>query len=572
MAANSSFVGSTAQIKTTELPEISPISNQLLTALKAPESLMLLVSVLAFIGLSFMSDRRGKKGKLATAKFGGYEEKRAARKIALKQIQERKRSSVALYVGTPREVFLGSSDRQTIYLPHAQRGIAVCGGPGSGKTWSVINPALRSAINQGFPIIMYDFKFPSQQGALDGSSQTEQIVGYADRAGYKINFFAPGFKESDVCNPLDFLREPSDAETARQLGTVMNRNFKLLVQDKDDPFFGPAGDQLCEAVFMLAKSSPFPDVMMCQAILSADRLVDRLQSADLDYFIKASFGQLVSVGKSEKTVSSIIGTANNVFTRFMKPSVLAAFCGATTLPLDLEGKQLLVFGLDRERRDVVGPLLATVLHMIVNRNVSKGRNIPLVLALDELPTLYLPALVNWLNENRSDGLVSILGFQNISQLEEVYSKRYKAILGGCGTKAFFNPQETESAKMFSEFLGEEEVHFKQKSHGNSAGKASTNVSEQERTRKLFEPSQFLKLPTGRCILINPGFENKNEAAVPMNQKIKIPATDIADSEVSVKAWPDIRAEYAATSSQKIPTQADLKLRYEAVEKCFPLPA
>ncbi len=455
--------------------------------LKSSNGLMLTGGIAAFAALSVLSNNNKKKAKLATSYFGGHKEKCRARKTALKQIRARKRNAVALYLAKPQSGLL-DRDEQTLYLPDAQRGIAVCGGPGSGKTYSVINPCLRSAIDQGFPMILYDFKYPSQFGELDGSSQTEQIVGYAEKAGYQINFFAPGFKESDVCNPLDFLRSPSDAETARQLGTVMNRNFRMLAQDKEDPFFGPAGDQLCEAVFMLAKSSPFPDVMMCQAILSMDKLVERLQAAHLDYFIKASFGQLISVGKSEKTVSSIVGTANIIFTRFMKPSVLAAFCGKTTLPLDLKGKQLLVFGMDRERRDVVGPLLATVLHMIVNRNVARGRKEPLILSLDEIPTIYLPSIINWLNENRSDGLVSILGFQNIVQLEEVYGKKFKSVLGGCATKAIFNPQEPDSAEMFSKYLGEEEVHFSQKSHGSSGGKGSTNVSEQDRTRKLFEPS------------------------------------------------------------------------------------
>jgi type IV secretory pathway TraG/TraD family ATPase VirD4 len=81
--------------------------------------------------------------------------------------------------------------------------------------------------------------------------------------------------------------------------------------------------------------------------------------------------------------------------------ILSAFCGKTTIPLDLTGKQMIVMGLDREKRDVVAPLLAMVLHMIVTRNVTQKRQVPLVLALDELPTLYLPALVQWLNENRS---------------------------------------------------------------------------------------------------------------------------------------------------------------------------
>ena len=153
----------------------------------------------------------------------------------------------------------------------------------------------------------------------------------------------------------------------------------------------------------------------------------------------------------------------------------------------------------------------------------------------------------------------------------MYGKKSKSVLGGCATKAIFNPQEHESAKMFSDYLGEEEIHYSQKSRGNSGGKSSTNISDQDRTRKLFEPSQFLKLPKGRCILISPGFANPKEASIPINQMVNIPQSDINDSDESVKAWGDIREEFVAVSPQQIPTESELKLRYEEVDTLFPMP-
>ncbi|MHC5928818.1 TraM recognition domain-containing protein [Nostoc sp.] len=58
-----------------------------------------------------------------------------------------------------------------------------------------------------------------------------------------------------------------------------------------------------------------------------------------------------------------------------------------------------------------------------------------MLGIDELPTLYLPALVDWLNQNREDGLISILGLQNLSMLIESYGENTtNAIFGGCATE------------------------------------------------------------------------------------------------------------------------------------------
>jgi type IV secretory pathway TraG/TraD family ATPase VirD4 len=533
-----------------------PTTNQLLALLLSPTGLLLLVCA---IGLAAISVYDNRKGKLATSRWSNGKERTIARQLANKQMDGNQRNEVSLYVGKPTLV-----KPSPLYLPDAQRGIAVCGGPGSGKTFSIIDPAIRSAIDQDFPVIVYDFKYPSQ---------TARLAGYAAKAGYEVRVFAPGFKESSVCNPLDFLKDATDAETARQMAVVLNKNFKLSSQNTEDAFFSVAGDQLIEAVLMLAKSTPYPDVMMCQAILSMEGLTKRLQSAELDYWVRASFGQLLSVADSEKTVASIVATANNVFTRFMKKNILGAFCGQSTLPINLKEKQLLILGMDREKRDVVGPLLATVLHMIVTRNVvSQDRTKPILLAIDELPTLYLPSLTQWLNENREDGLCTMLGFQNLVQLEKVYGKELaRAIVGGCATKAIFNPQEYDSAKLFSDFLGDEEVRYRQRSRGRSGGQSNASTADQERTKKLFEASQFLKLPTGKCILVNPGYSNDEESSVPMEQKVKIPDGDLRAFKNSQDKWGKVQKKLIAKSGQKELEAKDLKDRYAMAEKLYPLP-
>jgi type IV secretory pathway TraG/TraD family ATPase VirD4 len=531
--------------------------------LKTPNMLLLLGCGLALIILSFFDSGRNRKRRLATSHFGSGAEKAKARRIASRQIKVGEHNNVALYIGRPN--LLKNLGIAPIYLPDAQRGMAVCGGPGSGKTFSVIDPAIRSAINQGFPILLYDFKYPSQ---------TSRIAGYALENDYEVHVFAPGFLESEVCNPLDFLKNETDSLMARQMAEVLNRNFSSGGSAKvEDPFFTQAGDQLTEAIFLLAKGiRGYEDLMMCQALLSIDNLPERIRSksATLNPWVYASFGQLLSVASAEQTVASIVATASTNFSRFMKKQVLRAFCGHTTVPLDLKGKQMLVLGLDRERRDVVAPLLATVLHMIVNRNVAKRRTEPLILSLDELPTLYLPALVQWLNENREDGLVTLLGFQNLAQLEKTYGRELsRAILGGCASKAIFNPQEYESARMFSDFLGEEEIRYKQKSRGSSGGKRNINHSEQERTRKLFEPSQFLKLPTGHCILINPGYKSRKESSIPIQQNVQLPGIELQAIKNSQQLWRQFRQRLIRSRRSNEPlTSEDLKQRYQVADEFF----
>ncbi|MEI2579868.1 type IV secretory system conjugative DNA transfer family protein [Scytonema sp. PRP1] len=535
------------------------------SSLFSPNGVILAGLLLGIAALSMFSG--GKKGKLATSYFGGGKETAKAKKKALKQIASPKCDSATLYIGrhkfkNKRTKGENGSGGTPLYITDVQRGTAVIGAPGSGKSFSAINPMIYSAIDQGFPIVLYDFKYPTQA----------KVASYAKKMGYEVHVFAPGFPESEVCNPLDFLRDATDAETARQLATVINKNFKMMASSNEDAFFGPAGDQLTEAILMLTKQTQYADIMTAAAILSSERMVERLMAANLNPWIKISFGQLFSSAGSEKTVAGIAGTASLMFTRFMKKNTLGCFVGKTTLPLEIKGKQMIIFGLDRERRDAVGPLLCSILHMTVARAIAKKRFDPLIVVLDEVPSLYLPDLFKWLNESRSEGFCGILGWQNMGQLEKYYGKEVaKTMLGACGTKFIFNPGEEESARLFSAYLGDEEIKYKQKSKSTGGGKTSTSVSDQEKTRKLFEPAQFLKLPAGKCILINPAYSNNSEASVPLLKAIKVPKALINIEKENNAGWEKLILELTKKSTQRRPTQEDLDKRIAEVDKLFPIP-
>jgi type IV secretory pathway TraG/TraD family ATPase VirD4 len=534
--------------------------------LMSPQGLALAGGILGLFLLQMFSG--GKKGKLATSYWGGGQETNRAKKKAIKQVTSPKCDSASLYIGVHKykgQKLPKGSGGTPMYVPDVQRGTAVIGAPGSGKSFSAINPMLYSAIDQGFGIVLYDFKYPSQA----------KIASYAKSKGYEVHVFAPGFPESEVCNPIDFLRDSSDAETARQLATVINKNFRMLGGGNEDAFFGPAGDQLTQAILMLTKEfGEFADIMTAAAVLSSEKMVERLMAASLNPWIRIAFGQLFSSSGSEKTIAGIAGTASLMFTRFMAKNTLGCFIGQTTLPLEVGKKQMIIFGLDRERRDAVGLLMTSILHMTVARSIAKKRKYsgPLVVSVDELPSIFLPDLFKWLNESRSEGFCGILGWQNMGQLEKIYGKEIsKAILGACGTKFVFNPGEEESARLFSAYLGEEEISYKQKSRSTGGGKASTSISDQEKTRKLFEPAQFLKLPPGKCVFINPAYDNKKEGSVPLLKTIKVSKYLIGLEEENGNNWDRLIKQLARQSTQKRPTQEDLDIRVKEVDKRFPIP-
>lgn len=570
----------------------SPIDNSTLPSFLTPQVGMIL---LLLGGFALLSIGGNKKGKLATSYWGGSTEESAAKNKALKQIKKPERNSAALYIGTPQiiqdklehswlkeglQIVAKPAAKRTYWFPDAQRGCSVVGGAGSGKTVSVLDRFVQSAFDQGFPTVIYDFKYPAQ---------TKRALAYALKRGYNARIFAPGYQESDTCNILDFLKDEEDAVAAGQLAQVISKNTDLSGgKGGGDQFFEEAGAALTQGIFLLTKAAAnlagkpeYCDLMLASAILSLPSLGKRLELVrsqnKFNVWTMRPLDQIISVSNSAETEASIIGTAQRTFQYFMKKDFIGAFCGQSTLPLDLDGKEVIFFGLDRNNRDIVSPLLAAVLHMIVSRNVSRTipRKDPLMVFLDEIPTLYLPQLHNWFNENREDGFCGTIAFQNYAQLKQRYGDDLaRVIFGGTATKILFNPQEGESNKAFSELLGEFEVEYKTKSRSQGKGSNSRSTSDNRQKRALFEAAQFAKLPTGRAVRISPAFKRGNESYIPILTDFKLSSSDLSEQTWSESRWEKIRDFMVNLRSDAISDEVrsrQFEERRKLAESMFPLP-
>lgn len=609
--ANSQIV----QGKIEQIPKIDP---QLQQWLLSPPVLFI-GGALIFIFLLNKGEQKG-KDKLANSYWGGSAEIKRAKVKALKQLKNPTRNSACLYINADSIIekklrqdwkkrswqvphYKNKKKAKTFHVADTQRGTAVIGAAGTGKTFSVIDPMIRSSLDQGFPTILYDFKYPAQ---------TKRAAAYAAARGYKIRVFAPGFPETYTVNPLDFLKDEEDAIASGQMAQTINKNMNSGGGQKGgDKFFEQAGDSLVEGIFLLTKAIPkllvdfdpelfadakgqpnekarsYCDLMTAQSILSLDNVAERLfhaqQRGVIREWTSIPLSQVIATKDSEKTVASIVSTAIAVFQRFLKKDFIGGFCGKTNLNLDIDGKELVIFGLDRNNRDIVGPLLAAILHMTVNRNVSrvKPRKNPLMCFIDELPTIYLPALTNWLNENREDGFNGVLGFQNMNQLIDKYGKEIaQTIVGGCATKFIFNPQEVDSAEAFAKILGETEAKYSTSSRSRNDGKGGSRSSNKNVQKKhLFEPAEFMKLGTGRCVVLNPNYTRGKEAYVPLIQDMKIRDSEIAQMNWSESKWENLKEHLVASNTNSLVNNPDIDLelrhmlseRKSLAERLFPLP-
>ena len=522
------------------------------------KDIVFLVGLVCIVQAFNKYQQLGRPGRFTTGRFASRKEVRTAKRLVKKQREEK---------GLTAAVTAGQ-----VNIPFANEGVAIAGAPGTGKTFSVIDPAIRSGLESGYPVIVYDAK----------GVQTETHAAYAASLGYQVSVFAPGKPYTGTCNLLDFIKDEADSLMAYQLAYILEKNSSGLApgQTSGKDFFARTGVSLVEAAILLAKLTDYPDLLTVGKILNLPELIDRIkglrESGTVSDWVIEAFAQLLSSEDAEKQVAGMIVTAQNVFKRFISKDLLPSFCGQTTIPLDLQDKQILFLQTDVERRDAVTPLLAAVLQLLIARNFSAPRKLPLMVAVDEFPSLFLPRFESYLNELRSSGLIALIGYQNFSQLRKRYgADGAKAMVAACGTKFFFNPRDFETAREFSQYLGQKEViHYtKSRSYGKNRSKSRNQQVQQV---PLVSSDEFLKFGKGDCVYINPGHCSTNrDASVPVRCKVKIEKKEIAIHEKSTQAWDlTVRDRLILRQKRRNPL-GDLdeasRTRATAADKFLPLP-
>jgi type IV secretory pathway TraG/TraD family ATPase VirD4 len=540
--------------------------------LLSPLGGMLAFVVILYIWAEF-GKRHTQKGKLGKGRLADASHRRNARKKACKLMAARKHNEVALYIGTPERAEFhrkGSrytsylpEDPKTLYIPGAEAHTAVVGATGCGKSFGAISPLVRSAIDQGFPVLYFDLKYTAED-----PNPSSGFMGYARERGYTTDVFAPGLPESCRCNPCHLLRDAYDAEMARQFAVVLQKNFTPANNSQSNPFYDQTGQKFIQGLMMLAKLTQYPDLLLARAIARMPDVVQRILDSDLPEVIKLVFDSLVSSAGAPETLSNIQSTVANMLGNLMTPNLISALVGETTMPLDLDGRQFLTFGVDGQCRDVVLPMIATILQLVVNRNVNRARKTPLILVLDEIPAIFLPALADWLNQYRSAGLCVILGFQSFALLEKLYGRTgAEEIISGCTTQFIFQLNDRTTASNISDLIGKQDVLYQQKSRSYSK-QSSVTKGDHRQAVSILETSEITTFPVGKCILFNRGFSDRKGARIPYVSQIVIPDSDKEAIRRSQSQWEAIRQEMIAKADIKLPTNEDFLVRMREAEALF----
>lgn len=162
---------------------------------------------------------------------------------------------------------------------------------------------------------------------------------------------------------------------------------------------------------------------------------------------------------------------------------------------DPKNPSYLLIANDPEMESIIGALNALILNRLVTRvNTGQGKNIPVSIIVDELPTLYFHKIDRLIGTARSNKVSVTLGFQELPQLEADYGKvGMQKIITTVGNVVSGSARSKETLEWLSNDIFGKVVQLKK---GVTIDRDKTSINLNENMDNLVPASKISDMPTG----------------------------------------------------------------------------
>ena len=461
-----------------------------------------------------------------------------------RELQENKYS-----VNIPmRYYYKGKFRKGWVNINNPFRGTWVVGTPGSGKTFSIIEPFIRQHSAKGFALVVYDYKFPTLATKLYYHYKKNQKLGKLPK-GCKFNIINfVDVEYSRRVNPiqLKYINHLAAAsETAETLLESLQKGKKeggggsdqffqtsavnflaaciyffcnwgkepydkdgnMLtaekVQDKQTKrmittgrVFNSAGEEV-EPAYWLGKYSDMPHIL--SFLNESYQTIFEVLETDNEVTPLLGPFQTALKNKAMEQLEGMIGTLRVYTSRLAtKESYWIFHKDGDDFDLkvsDPKNPSYLLIANDPEMESIIGALNALILNRLVTRvNTGQGKNIPVSIIVDELPTLYFHKIDRLIGTARSNKVSVALGFQELPQLEADYGKvGMQKIITTVGNVVSGSARSKETLEWLSSDIFGKVVQLKK---GVTIDRDKTSINLNENMDSLVPASKISDMPTG----------------------------------------------------------------------------
>ena len=447
-----------------------------------------------------------------------------------------------------RYYYKGKFRKGWVNIVNPFRGTWVVGTPGSGKTFSIIEPFIRQHCAKGFSMVVYDYKFPTLAQKLYYHYSINKKAGKTpkDCQFNMINFVKVEYSRRVNPIQLKYIGNLAAAsETAETLLESLQKgkkeggggsdqffqtsavnflaaciyffcNYEKRPYDKDgnemnydktiDPETGmikptgvvrDAAGNITKPAYWLGKYSDMPHILSFLNE-SYDTIFEVLMT---DTEVAPLLGPFRTAYENNaiEQLEGMIGTLR-VFTSRLATKESYWIFSKEGDDFDLkvsdpEHPSYLLIANDPEMESIIGALNALILNRLVTRvNTGQGKNVPVSILVDQLPTLYFHKIDRLIGTARSNKVSVALGFQELPQLESDYGKvGMQKVITTVGNVVSGSARAKETLEWLSNDIFGKVVQLKK---GVTIDRDRTSINLNENMDSLVPGSKIADMPTG----------------------------------------------------------------------------
>ena len=394
------------------------------------------------------------------------------------------------------------------------RGSMVIGVPGSGKSFGVINPAIRQLVGKGFCLCIYDFKFPS----LGEIAYYHHLLKNKTDPNYKHKFHVVNLDEVEYSrrvNPFkkEYINTLAQAqEMAESMVSALQKGGSSGGGGSEQFFTQSAVNFLASTIYYFAtyENGKYSDLPHILAFMnrSYEEIFDTLFTNEELVSLMSPFKSAYE-NKAFDQLEGQIGTIKIFLSRLATKESFWVFSGdEVQLKIsDPENPSILILASNPRTQDINSALYSAVLNRVISQINDKG-NLYSGLIADEFPTIYIHKIDNLVATARSNKVAVMLGLQEQPQLRQFYKKEVaetiSAIMGNILSGAV---RDKGTLDWLEKLFGK----IKQKSYSESISNQGTNITISEKIDVMIPAGKIAGQHTGEMVgMVVQGEDNATE--------------------------------------------------------------
>ena len=423
------------------------------------------------------------------------------------------------------------------------RGTMIIGTPGSGKSFGVINPAIRQMIAKGFCLCIYDFKFPD----LGQIAYYHHLLKKKNDSEYEHDFHVINLNDvekSKRVNPFkkEYVKTLAEAqEMAEAMVSSLQKGGSSGGGGSEAFFTQSAINFLSSCVYFFAthENGKYSDLPHILAFMnkSYKEIFDTLFTHEELESLLSPFKTAYD-NKAFDQLEGQIGTLKIFLSRLATKESFWVFSGdEVELKItDKENPSIMILASDPGTQDINSALYSAVLNRTL-RLINSKHNLPGGIIVDEFPTIYIHKIDNVVATARSNRVAVMLGLQELPQLRQFYKKEIADTISAIvGNILSGSARDKNTLDWLEKMFGK----IKQKTFSQSISQQGTTTSINEKMDFMIPAGKIAALRTGEIVgIIAQGEENDTEEfkTSAINGKINLDMAKIKNEEQNYVKMP-----------------------------------